>query len=310
MANSYETTPSVIADQAAHLGTTEILFQRLLVATDFSKPADIALKLATTIAYLFGSRVCLVHAITPPLYQVDGVIVPPDLLQADLETSTANMQDLIERTPELKALKPTVRVGYADPINFIQQVSLEEKPDLIVVGSHGASGLERLALGSVAEAVLHKATCPVLIAGPRCKAEKHPFRSVLFATDLKTTGLRGAQYATGLAERFHAELTLLHAMDRKFIPPGLEPEIVRERIWEQLRHLLPSDLDHYCKSQIRLEYGDPAQVINGVAESECASLLVVGLRDHALADHAPWSTLSHVIREVTCPVLGVRGRLR
>lgn len=309
MSHSYEHETSAIAQQGPHLDTSEILFQRIVVATDFSKPAETALEQASIIAHLFGAKLCMVHAITPPLYEVEGVVVPADLLQADLEASTTDMQELIARNPALKALEPKVRVGYADPVRFIEQVSREEKADLIVVGSHGASGLERLALGSVAEAVLRKATCPVLITGPCCKSERHPFRSVVFTTDLKTTGLRGAQYATGLAERFHAKLTLLHVMDRKFVPPGLETEIVRERMREQLRQLLPGDLNRYCQSQIRLEYGDPAEVISAVAQSECASLLVVGLRDHALADHAPWSTLSHVIREIPCPMLGVRGHL-
>lgn len=308
MSRSYELEPSAVV-QGPHLDTTEIHFQRIIVATDFSKPAETALEEASIIAHLFGAQLCMVHAITPPLYEVEGVVVPGDLLQADLEASTADMQELIARRPDLKALTPKVRVGYADPVHFIEQVSREEKADLIVVGSHGASGLERLALGSVAEAVLRKATCPVLITGSRCKSERHPFRSVLFATDLKTTGLRGAQYATGLAERFHAKLTLLHVMDRKFVPPGLEPEILRDQTRQELGQLLPGDYARYCQSQIRLEYGNPAEVISAVAQSECASLLVVGLRDRAFADHAPWSTLSHVIREITCPMLGVRGHL-
>jgi nucleotide-binding universal stress UspA family protein len=304
MSNSNEVR--TFTDQAPHLGTSEILVQRLVVASDFSKQADTALKLATTIAHRFGSTIYLVHAIRPPLYPVDGVLIP-ELVQAQQEAASADMQDLIERDPDLKALQPETRIGYGDPVQFVRQVSLEEKADLIVVGSHGASGLERLALGSVAEGVLHKATCPVLIAGPRCRVENHLFRSVVFATDLKTTGLRGAQYAAGFAERHHGKLTFLHVMNRKYIPPGLEPESVRERIREQLRQLFPGDVDEYCKSQIRLEYGEPAEVISAVAQSESANLLVVGLRDSALADHAPWSTLSHIIREATCPVLGVRG---
>ena len=309
MSRSYEPEPSVMAQQGPHLDTSEIQFHQIVVATDFSQPAETALEQASITAHLFGAKLCMVHAITPPLYEVEGVVVSADILQADLDASTNDLQELIRRRPDLRALRPKVRVGYADPVRFIEQVSREEKADLIVVGSHGASGLERLALGSVAEAVLRKATCPVLITGPRCKPERHPFRSVVFATDLKSTGLRGAQYATGLAERFHAKLTLLHVMDRKFVPPGLEPEIVRDRIREHLQQLLPSDLDRYCQSHIQLEYGNPAEVISAVAQAKCASLVVVGLRAGAFADHAPWSTLSHVIREIPCPMLGVRGHL-
>jgi len=61
-------------------------------------------------------------------------------------------------------LKTTV--AYADAVDLIEHMASEEKIDLIVLGSHGSSGLERLALGSVAEAVLRKAGCPVLVVGP------------------------------------------------------------------------------------------------------------------------------------------------
>ncbi|WP_130422562.1 universal stress protein [Edaphobacter modestus] len=51
---------------------------------------------------------------------------------------------------------------------MINRVAVQEKADLIIVGSHGASGLERLVLGSIAESILHHAICPTLIVGPNC----------------------------------------------------------------------------------------------------------------------------------------------
>lgn len=234
--------------------------------------------------------------------------VPAEALTADLDTDKEQMNQLVLSEPGLSASIPKVVVAYAEAIDLITRVSKDDKADLIVVGSHGASGLERLVLGSVAEAVMHHATCPVLVVGPSCKPEQHPFRSVLFATDLKTTGLRGAQYAAGLAERFHAKLTFLHVMTQDFERHG-ERELVKDRIRQELAQLLPSDMEQYCKTKILLDYGKPAETIVSVAKTECASMIVVGLRDRALADHAAWSTLSNVIREATCPVLGVRGHL-
>jgi nucleotide-binding universal stress UspA family protein len=95
-----------------------------------------------------------------------------------------------------------------------EHIASDEKVDLIVLGSHGSSGLERLALGSVAETVLRKAACPVLVVGPNCRTEQHPFRSILFATNLETTGLRAAQYASALLEHVHGRLTLLHVIEK------------------------------------------------------------------------------------------------
>ncbi|WP_433964874.1 universal stress protein [Tunturiibacter gelidiferens] len=97
------------------------------------------------------------------------------------------MTRLVMEEPGLRQLNPDTVVVYADPEELIKQAAREVKADLIVVGSHGPGGVERLALGSVAEAVLHQATCPVLIVVPKCNVQQNPFRSILFATDLRTT---------------------------------------------------------------------------------------------------------------------------
>lgn len=293
-------------DQAAHLDTSEILFSRILVATDFSDPANQALRVGITLSQLFGARLSLVHASVPTDYGIETGPVPVEVLNANLVADKEQMNQLVHSEPGLSALAPKVVVAYGDAIDLINQVSKEERADLIVVGSHGASGLEQLVLGSVAEAVMYQATCPVLIVGPNCKQIKHPFRSLLFATDLKTTGLRSAQYASGLAERFHAKLTLLHVLSPDFERTN-ERDLIRDRILQNLAKLLPSDIEQYCKAKILLEYGKPAEVIASIAQAECSSMIVVGLRDGIIANHATWSTLSYVIREANCPILGVRG---
>lgn len=295
-------------DQTIHLATSEILFSRILVATDFSKPAHQALKVAITLSQNFGAKLYLVHASVATPWGAETGPLPVEVLDAELEADKEEMQQLVQNEPELRVLSPRVVVAYSEPINLIQGVSTEEGIDLIVVGSHGASGLERLVLGSVAEAVMRHTTCPVMIVGPNCTVEQHPFRSVLFATDLKTTGLRAAQYASALAERFHGKLTILHVADPNF-EDHKKVERVKNHIQQQLAELTPSDVAQYCETQMRLEYGKPAETITSIARMECASMIVVGLRDRALADHATWSTLSYLIREARCPVLGVRDHL-
>jgi nucleotide-binding universal stress UspA family protein len=290
-------------DQEPHLATSEIIFSRILVATDFSKPAAQALKMAILISHTFGAKLSIVHAATPVGYGIDTGPVPPEVLKANLDADKEEINQLVLSEPGLSQLKPSITVAYAETIDLIHQVSRKEKADLIVVGSHGASGLERLALGSVAEAVLNQARCPVLIVGPQCQPEQYPFHSILFATDLRTTGLRAAQYATGLAERFHSKLTLLHVTKQRPTSPIEETEFI-----QSLKRLIPPDAESYCKAaDVRVEYGKAAEVIASVAESECASLIVIGLRAHVLGDHAPWSTVAQVTREVKAAVLGVRG---
>jgi nucleotide-binding universal stress UspA family protein len=310
MSPIFENSDAPIRDEGPHLATSEIRFKRILVGIDFSKPATQALKTAIAICQLFGSQIFLVHAASPFVYVNGKETLPLEAFNVNLDDAREEMNQIISSEPGLSALKTKTVIAYADAVEFIGQVASEEKVDLIVVGSHGGSGLELLALGSIAEAVLRQATCPVLIVGPKCKAEQHLFRSIVFATDLETTGLRGAQYAAALAEQGRGKLTFLHVTNKRLNDQGLHPELIENQLERELRQLLPPDVERYCKSKVSLQYGQPAEAIVAVARSEDASLLIVGLQSRSpLADHSPWSTLSLVIREVKCAVLGVRSHL-
>ena len=295
---------------STHLDTTEIIFSRILVATDFSRIAGNALKLATEIAQTCGSKLFVVHAALPIIYGTGGEPAPCEFLDATLESAKIQMKASIEGDPALTALKPETIVAYAGAVDLIDMVAKENKADLIIVGSHGATGLERLALGSISDTMLRRASCPVLVVGPRAHVSQRPFGSIILATDLATTGLRGAQYATGLAERYHSKLTLMHVLGPAFgqIPP--EQDALEENAVAELTRLLPSDISQYCQPKVCVRRGKPAEEILHVLRSEAASLLVIGVKDHSpLADHAAWSKLSRLVHDAECPVLCVRAHL-
>lgn len=299
-----------IHDEGVHLATSDIHFKRILVGIDFSKQAGLALKTAIVIGEIFGSEIFLVNAVPSFVHGKGRRPILPETISAEIDSAKEEMKQIVASEPRLHGLRLKTAVAYSGAVDLIEYTASEEKVDLIVVGSHGSSGIERLALGSVAEAVLRKAACPVLVVGPNCPAEQHPFRSILFATDLETTGLRAAQYASALSEHVHGRLTLLHVIEDQKNVPSIEPGLIENRLKQELRSLLPADVGLFCEPKVRLEYGSPAELIPVVADSEAASLIVVGLRNQsALADHSPWSTLSHVIREAKCGVLGVRSHL-
>ena len=299
-----------IHDEGVHLATSDIHFKRILVGIDFSKQAALALKTAIAIGEIFGSEIFLVNAVSPFVYGTGQEPILPEMISAEIDSAKEEMKQIVAGEPRLDGLRLKTTVAYAGAVDLIEHIASEEKVDLIVLGSHGSSGLERLVLGSVAETVLRKAACPVLVLGPNCRAEQHPFRSILFATNLETTGLRAAQYASALSEHVHGRLTLLHVIENQTNVPSLESGLIENRLKQELQSLLPSNVGLFCEPKVRLEYGSPAELIPVVAESESVSLIVVGLRNPSgLADHSPWSTLSHVIREAKCGVLGVRGHL-
>ena len=294
----------------SHLDTSEIRFTKLLAAVDFSVETPPVIEAAVTIANSFGSEVIVVNAATPVVYGTGMEPVPIETFDVNLDIAKARMVDLIDNSPGLALLHHREIVAYADAGDLVEQIVSDQKVQLVVVGSHGARGMERLALGSVAESILRRVSCPTLIVGPNCKIDDYPFRSILFATDLQDTGLRAAQYASGLAERFHGKLTLLHVVDPKSMRTEVQPEFSEERTLHAMQRLLPPDLKAYATAKVRIEYGKAGELVIHTSKAESVSLIVLGIREGGtLPDHAPWSTLSHVVREAHCPVLVVRRTL-
>lgn len=303
-------TNNTIVEREPHLDTSEILLQTIVVAIDFSPHSTRAFKEAIAIARCFGSELLLVHGATPAVYGTGTESVPIECFEAELDVAKARMAQLIATEPDLQSFSHREFVAYARAVDLVQQVAVENKADLVVAGSHGARGIELLALGSVAESILSKVACPVLIVGPHCTAEAHPFRSILFATDLEATGLRGAQFASAFAERFHSPLTMLHVIEKKSPRSEIQPELAEEYARQALFRLLPDDLATYTSSTIKIEHGKAGEIIPKVASSTHASLIVVGFGPNSpLGDHSPWSTLSQIIRESPCPVLSIRSHL-
>jgi nucleotide-binding universal stress UspA family protein len=303
------TSQNAISEREPHLATSGILLQTIVVAVDFSPQSTQALKEAISIARCFGSQILLVHGATTAVFEAGAETMPIDCYELKLDAVKAKMAELIAGEPDLQDFSHREFVAYARAVDLVQQVAVENKADLVVAGSHGAGGLELLALGSVAESILSQVPCPVLIVGPHCTAETHPFRAILFATDLEETGLRSAQFASAFAERFHSPLTMLHVVEKKSRRSRSKSELTEEHIRQELCRLLPDDLAIYTTATIRVEHGKAGDVIPDIARSLLASLIVTGFGSHALRDHAPWSTLSQIIRHAPCPVLSVRSHI-
>jgi nucleotide-binding universal stress UspA family protein len=139
----------------------------ILVATDFSEPADRALRAAIDLARGLGDVVELVHvhpigvASVPPM--LDMAPVPPSAKQvASAETAMAARV----RVVELAGLTCESFVAFGAPAEEVVRRAADRRPRLIVVGTHGGGALAHVLVGSVAERILHRAPCPVLVVPP------------------------------------------------------------------------------------------------------------------------------------------------
>lgn len=146
-----------------------IAVRKILVPVDFSEGAKAAIDLAVTFAKPFGAAIELYHVWQPPpLVPVPLVVVSPEqgrpLTLEDLARTEAGtqMKDLVGKLHGLGIKDATSRVGVGDPAHEICDLARAGHFDLIVMGTHGRTGIAHALLGSVAEKVVRRATCPVL----------------------------------------------------------------------------------------------------------------------------------------------------
>lgn len=131
----------------------------ILHPTDFSEPSRSAFRLACSLARDSGAHLVALHVIPPPvMFTGEGVLLPPPPAQ--------DWDGMQERLQQLTSLDPKVhlehRLAQGDASSEILRAAMELQCDLIVMGTHGRTGLGRLLMGSVAEQVLRRAPCPVL----------------------------------------------------------------------------------------------------------------------------------------------------
>jgi nucleotide-binding universal stress UspA family protein len=191
---------------------------------------------------------------------------------------------------------------------------------LIVMGTHGRSGIEHVLLGSVAEKVLRNAPCPVLVVPPHAAnvdgGVSPVFKRIVCAIDFSTSSHVALNLALALAQEGDARLTLLHAIefphalrevvfstdtDADRLHAAAEAEYLR-----RLRALVPSATRTYCTVTTQVNEGKPAREIARLAAAEQADLIVMGVHGRGAVDLMVFGSNTHaVVRSARCPVMVV-----
>ena len=158
------TQPSGVAgeSEAAKLVPVIPKLKRILVPIDFSKISQKALEYAVPLAKQFEAKITLLHAFEPPPYPM----VFPMCEEFPIEPLEKELNTLAKKTIEPQFLKEViVRVGTA--FEVITNLARDCEADLIVITTHGHTGLKHVFLGSTAERVVRHAPCPVLVVRKR-----------------------------------------------------------------------------------------------------------------------------------------------
>ncbi len=314
------------ATAQVHERKHRIDFKQILLATDFSDASRRALDYAIVLAKRYHSALSIVHAIPPdphapaPIYplprELDRVRLAAERqikeINVDARISELNHRVLVERGPVWDVLASEIQ---------------RENVELLVLGTRGRGGLKKLALGSIAETVLHQARCPVLTIGPNVPAadsKTTAFKHILFATDFAPLSAKAFPYALSLAEDYQAQLVLLHMVTPMPIadlgPTSYCPgpfaaesllkwqETARQESAKALRTLLPADANLAARPVYLVGLDFVPEGVLEVAAAHKAELIVMGAmrtRSPRMAAHFPWNLTHEVIARATCPVLTV-----
>jgi nucleotide-binding universal stress UspA family protein len=287
-------------------------FENILFATDFLPAANAAMPYAVGLAKSFEANLYALHVTEPTNYAL-----PPEIgvgMQTAVETEKKHLrEELRHNFPEgsLRIIEAQGDVATA-LVTAIEKYEI----DLIVLGTRGRTGFEKMLLGSKAEEILRRAPCPVLTIGPDVPATlgtRGKIASILYATHFGHASAKAARIAVSLAEEYQGKLTALTVLspDRND-KQGVLKEEIAEACEEELRGLVPEDVQLWCTPHFIIEYGNqPADKILHRAHQVGADLIVLGAHKPeglpGAATHLPTATVHQVISGANCPVLTVRG---
>jgi nucleotide-binding universal stress UspA family protein len=299
------TSASVAAPAAVH---------NILFATDFSPCSENALPFAVAMAKHYGAALFVTHIIPPePRHEL-----PLEPLRDAINPRKQEAQrhfDAMLASGVLKAVvhEPILRSGIF--WDELQDVIASRSVDMIITGTHGRQGLRKLILGSVAEEIFRRAACPVITIGPGASSDlvTRGIRHILFATDFTLPSINALAYATSLAEKEGAQLTLMHVIQPAPLPVDVvvvpmydsdQADAARQRLEGMVSKLpqLPST------PEVLVMNGTTAETIVHAAQERKAAMIVMGVRHKsAVGAHSPWSVADAVVCRAHCPVLTVRG---
>ena len=315
--------PAIKTGKSRHLTTiaTPPILQKIVATTDFSNESQAGVRYAVALAEKFKASVSLLHVIEPPsrMSGVESLILArKDSELVDLARTQLTTLAKREAKGDV-ALTASVRTG--KPFHEINTAARESATDLIVIATHGYSGVKRVLLGSTAERVVRHAPCPVVTVPareqPKPSRKTPPFKlkNILVPIDFSNLSKDALPYAVVLAGNFGAEIILVHIVEKvpmdyllggeltnqTIVPLMKEAESNLERVAEELNQATG------VKVTVMVRQGRPFEEICAASKAGNADIIILTTHGYTGLKHV-WlgSTAERVVRHAACPVLVVR----
>jgi nucleotide-binding universal stress UspA family protein len=292
----------------------------ILFPTDFSDVAEGAFAHAAHLALQYNATIHVFNVVAP---DADEAPNPMDFLPVEPVEGTA-AEEAVQRM-EVQTVtqeRGTVPVVYAQtdsasPADAIVERASEHAVDLVVMGTHGRRGMDRLLSGSVSEEVVRRAPCPVFTVLAREGDQKGgpQIDRVLAPVDLSEQSELVLRHAAALSESYAAPLDLLHVVEEAAYPNvyGLDPLTpslpnVQDRAREALE-TLAAELDLRTDPvNVHVLAGNAARDIVEFADDNAADLIVMATHGRTGLDRfLIGSVAEKVVRRAPCPVFTLKS---
>jgi nucleotide-binding universal stress UspA family protein len=260
---------------------------------DFSAASAGALRYAAVIAAHTAKRLVVLTVEDPLLTEAadlgTGVLWSREECQGEMAEFA--VKTFGPDSPVLATIEYEVAVG--KPAPEILRVAREQAADILIISTHGLTGIRKLFFGSTTERVLRETTCPVLVTPPvdpgpvRMEDAKRLIRRILLPVDLSPASVRQVQVARRLAEALSVPLILVHVIEplktrlaARLHLVGIEAD--RRAVAEDGLGELMATLPLRLHPEALVAYGDPAEELVKVAQDRQAGLIIMGLHGSPL----------------------------
>jgi nucleotide-binding universal stress UspA family protein len=283
--------------------------ERILCPVDLSEASARACVYAQSLANHYDATLVFQHVVElwqhPCAFHAASAKLLDEFCQNLISAGREDLKQFVSRHTAV-GLRPECIVQEGVAADGILSVAQADAIDLIVVGTHGRRGLDRLMLGSVAERVLRNAPCPVLVVRnvDHPEQEAIQIRQILCCVDFSKHSEQILEYALSVAGAYEAEVTALNVLDEIKNPAEIGSETATAM--EKLQKLISTAAFHSVTAHIAVRLGNPNQQILEFASDAESDLIVTGVRGRHAVDLALFGSTTHrVIQRGCCPVLAV-----
>src|SRR5271157_4687950 len=243
--------------------------ERILCPIDFSEFSEKAYEYAQSLAWHYKATLFLQHVIdslTPPFHRNPFPDSYNEICQALRAGAERQLQEFAEKHTR-EGILPHCSVRDGAVTELVLEFAEAQAVNLIVMGTHGLRGIDRLTLGSVTEKVLRKARCPVLavrkpahdFVAPGGDPDLIHLQRILYCTDFSDNSEQAWDHAVSLATEYNAELTVLHVLEETAGEVDIENVIVK--VLERLEERISPEARHNGKVKAAVRIGQPYQQI-------------------------------------------------